>query len=298
MSNLQHEIIRFGDVQEIAVITPRKLDSYSPHWHNSAEFVLALQDGCFYRIEDQGYHLSRGDLLLIWPRELHELVCSPENSILFIQFSANLLENNRDLTVFMQMQKLPNLIKASAYPEITDKLARMMWHMAEFYESSDFFRETRCKLLVYEMLLLLMEQVNSAKIRNFNLPTFSHDTWAYVQKACTYIDAHFTEDLRQNQVADAVGVSSYYFSRIFKSYLQMSFPEYLARVRVHEAVRLLCNSNISITECAYQAGFQSITVFNKAFLENTGSTPREYRHLYQSTVEKTSSFPARQDNEQ
>ncbi|MBQ8137510.1 MAG: helix-turn-helix transcriptional regulator, partial [Clostridia bacterium] len=98
--------------------------------------------------------------------------------------------------------------------------------------------------------------------------------------ACAYIDAHHTDNLRQADVAAAVGVSPWYFSRLFRQYVLISFPEYLCRVRVHTARHLLTSSSLTITECAYQAGFQSTTVFNKAFLALTGTSPREYRRGY------------------
>ena len=65
--------------------------------------------------------------------------------------------------------------------------------------------------------------------------------------------------------------------------MRQSFPEYLARARVREAQRLLSGTDRPVTECAYQAGFQSITVFNKTFLEIAGATPREYRKRYRGT---------------
>ena len=60
----------------------------------------------------------------------------------------------------------------------------------------------------------------------------------------------------------------------------MSFPSYLANIRVKKAASLLLNDDLSITDCASLAGFQSTSSFNKAFHDITGYSPRDYRKLY------------------
>ena len=60
----------------------------------------------------------------------------------------------------------------------------------------------------------------------------------------------------------------------------MSFPDYISGIRVQNAINLLVNDKLSITECAFLAGFQSTTRFNKVFRDITGMTPREYRKLH------------------
>ena len=291
----KQEIIRYGSVQGFAASRNMESQRYPIHWHDAAEFVLGLEDGCVYRVGEDEYRLEAGDLLLIWPRELHELIYKPVGGTIIIQFSASLLESNRDLAVSAHMLAPFHLLSHAEHPALTERLAGMMRDALTIYTSGDFYRETRCKLLVYEMLLLLVEHSQTAKISNSDITNFSAEAWKRVQQACACIDAHYTEDLRQSDVAAAVNLSPCYFSRLFKRYVQQSFPEYLARVRVHEAVRLLFGTDMPITECAYQAGFQSITVFNKTFLEVTGMTPREYRKHYQgSRISPTFAAEARE----
>ena len=80
-------------------------------------------------------------------------------------------------------------------------------------------------------------------------------------------------------VAQKIGLSPYYFSKLFNEYTKTAFPAYLANIRVQRAITLLADPGRSITDCAYEAGFQSTTTFNKLFHELTGTSPREYRKL-------------------
>ena len=71
-------------------------------------------------------------------------------------------------------------------------------------------------------------------------------------------------------------------SPTFREYTQMTFPAYLSEIRVQNAMNLLADPSLSVTDCAFLAGFQSTTTFNKVFRELTGCSPREYRRMQQN----------------
>jgi AraC-like DNA-binding protein len=130
------------------------------------------------------------------------------------------------------------------------------------------------------MLLAISEYILGEKREYIENKNISHSTWQYVHQACAYISAHATENITQSGVAKTIGLSTYYFSKIFKECMQMSFPAYLSNVRVRNATNLLANEELSITECAFQSGFQSTSAFNKLFHDYMGCSPRDYRSMY------------------
>ena len=91
--------------------------------------------------------------------------------------------------------------------------------------------------------------------------------------------ANSSDDISQEDVSSHIGLSTYYFSRLFNQYMHMSFSSYLANLRVRNATNLLLNDELSITECAFMAGFQSTTSFNRVFHDVTGYSPREYKKM-------------------
>jgi AraC-like DNA-binding protein len=102
----------------------------------------------------------------------------------------------------------------------------------------------------------------------------------YIQKfnaLMTYIDTHYTENLDLETVAKSVGFSKYHFSRLFKQYTNFTFGDYLCYRRIKAAEELLANADLSITEVAIQAGFPSISTFNRLFKQHKSCTPSEYR---------------------
>ncbi|MEJ1972331.1 MAG: helix-turn-helix domain-containing protein [Lacunisphaera sp.] len=98
-----------------------------------------------------------------------------------------------------------------------------------------------------------------------------------ITRARAYIAAHLTEDLSLAQVAQAVGMSSFYFCKNFKKGTGLNFTEYLSRQRVESVKQLLLNPYKRVSEAAYEAGFQSLSQFNRVFHRITGESPSLYR---------------------
>ena len=72
-------------------------------------------------------------------------------------------------------------------------------------------------------------------------------------------------------------MSSYYFCKVFKKSTGLNFTDYLSRVRVENAKRLLLNPNARVSEVAFDIGFTSITNFNRTFKQLVGQSPSDYR---------------------
>jgi AraC-like DNA-binding protein len=104
-----------------------------------------------------------------------------------------------------------------------------------------------------------------------------------VAKARAFIAAHLGEDLALEQVARAAGMSAFYFCKIFKTATGLTFTDYVARARVEKTKHLLLNPNMRVSEAAYEAGFQSLSQFNRVFRRIEGQAPSAYReHLHGS----------------
>lgn len=274
------ETIIFNTPSSIIVNYEESPETYPLHWHNAAEFTVALKDGCKYRINDTVYELNTGDILLAWPQQIHGTIRIPRNSALFIQFPSGILENNLDLVSISRFLFQCHHISALKEPELAAFIRGKIEKIQEIHNSSDHFAETRCKMLIYEILLELGESVMTENKDFSELEEASKTGWRYIHAACNYIVENFANDITQTEVAEYVGLSTFYFSKLFKQYMQMTFPAYLASLRVKSATSLLLDKSHSITDCAFMAGFQSTTTFNKVFRDITGYSPRDYRKLY------------------
>lgn len=102
-----------------------------------------------------------------------------------------------------------------------------------------------------------------------------------VVKARTFIAEHLGEELTLDQVARASGMSSFYFCKVFKRATGLTFTDFVARARVERTKQLLLNPHARVSEAAFEAGFQSLSQFNRAFRRVEGQAPSAYRvHLH------------------
>ncbi len=96
-------------------------------------------------------------------------------------------------------------------------------------------------------------------------------------RARGFIFEHQAEEIGLLQVARAVNMSAYYFCKVFKRSTGFTFTDYLARVRVESAKHILLNPHKRVSEAAYEAGFQSLSQFNRVFRRVAGEAPSDYR---------------------
>jgi AraC-like DNA-binding protein len=102
--------------------------------------------------------------------------------------------------------------------------------------------------------------------------------------------AHCDDSVSLAAAAQAVNLSSKYFSDVFRKATGIPFVEYVGRVRVEKAKDLLVNPRLRISEIAFEVGFQSLSQFNRAFRRNAGTSPREYRHALPGAANPQSSI--------
>jgi len=98
-----------------------------------------------------------------------------------------------------------------------------------------------------------------------------------VRNALEYIAAHFAEDLRLEDVARHVELSTFRIAHMVKDYTGRTILQHVKRLRIEKARRLIEETSLSCTEIAFEVGFSDQSFFTRLFREMTGSTPGRYR---------------------
>ncbi|MBO5093197.1 MAG: response regulator [Lachnospiraceae bacterium] len=101
-----------------------------------------------------------------------------------------------------------------------------------------------------------------------------------IRQAKQYIQNHFSEQITMEEVSSVVGLSSAYFSVLFKKSEGEGFARYLINLRMEEAKRLLRESNIPAAEICRKVGYNDLKHFTHTFEKATGVKPATYRKLY------------------
>ena len=98
-----------------------------------------------------------------------------------------------------------------------------------------------------------------------------------VEQAKRYLSTHLTQEVRIADVADAIGLSPGYLSRLFKRVTGQTMRAYLTSERIKTAQRLLVTDERGIAQIAALLRFCDQSYFTQVFRRETGLTPRQYR---------------------
>jgi AraC-like DNA-binding protein len=101
-----------------------------------------------------------------------------------------------------------------------------------------------------------------------------------------WIQNHFAEPITQAQAAARVKMSPQAFSRWFKARVGRVFQRYLNELRVAKVCARLVGRQDSVSQAAFNCGYNNLANFNRRFREITGLTPKEFRSQTQQTQER------------
>lgn len=91
------------------------------------------------------------------------------------------------------------------------------------------------------------------------------------------IQQHYYEELDLTVIADRLHVNASYLSHLFKRTMGVGLTQYITRIRIEQAQRLLRETNLKIAEIAKDVGLKDPRYFNTVFKRQTGMTPVAYR---------------------
>lgn len=101
-----------------------------------------------------------------------------------------------------------------------------------------------------------------------------------VRKAIQYIHARSRMALSLEDVAEVVGLSYSYFSRLFAEETGTTFHVYLTKIRLANAKELLLTTSLTVAEIAAQVGYEDPSHFIRVFKRCTGMTPRRFAQVH------------------
>ena len=107
-------------------------------------------------------------------------------------------------------------------------------------------------------------------VKNFDEQT----TIKYLRE---YVENNYTFDISMQEVAEDMGYSDAYFSKLFKQYFNQNFTAYLTEYRIKKAKELLTDTNNSIKDISRMVGYEDSNYFAKIFKRIVGEIPSKFR---------------------
>lgn len=258
-------------------------------WHRHEEYEIMIFTGGHGRqfIGDGIVEYQKGDLTLIGGGVPHLHLCNDiatgkkqsSSSGEALQFTKALFP--------IQMNTLPDFMEIDALLERSQYGIRFydkhLWE--EVYDmvlSLDKMRGIRRVIQLYYILDILSKSTDYKLVsetmyyRNNPLDSNSNP----VDKVFWYLYRHFREKVTLKDIASYVNQDATALCRAFKKGTDKSIFRCLAEIRVKHACKLLLNSNLTISQIAYECGYGSLSFFNEQFKEIIHSTPSEYKRKW------------------
>lgn len=137
---------------------------------------------------------------------------------------------------------------------------------------------------VLELMSILHDLSVSRNMHTLSDATFNNAELSYnsrrISTAVDYMNQNFHKPITLTEVAKLTNMTDVSFSRFFKARTGITFMDSLLEMRLGHASRLLIDTTESVSEIAYNCGFNNISNFNRLFKKKKGCTPKEFRENY------------------
>ena len=247
------------------------------HYHNFYEILYVLEGEYSSMVENQSYHLHKGDFLLVDQNVMHKYQPTAggrENSKRIIMwvtgsFLRGLSDEDLDLTECFRLQDS----RAWHFPVYYEEMLRGFLLKLVMDGTSTGIRRAMDRgylTLFFSHLNLLCTRKESLLSGEF---VAEHPLVAQVN---AYVEAHMEEPITLEQLAEQVHVSKYHFLRRFKELTGVTAHAFVMNKRLIRACELLQKGE-SITTAYQSTGFGDYSVFLRNFKAAFGISPGQYR---------------------
>ena len=131
---------------------------------------------------------------------------------------------------------------------------------------------------LFEILSILSESTDLSFVNNEVYTTVNDQTKKdRLSDVFEYVKENYKEDISLIAIAKIANLTPTSFCRMFKLKTKKHFVEYLNEIRVSNACKFLIETDMGMSEIAYECGYKTASNFNKLFKKLTGTTPKEYK---------------------
>lgn len=155
-----------------------------------------------------------------------------------------------------------------------ERVKNIFENIIKAYQEQDIYWQLDCKVNLLQLLKIILKQTYDRITNNDNNRL---DASYVTYKVMNYISNHYSSNLKLKEIADYVGYSSDYISKIFKRDTGKTIIKYLNEYRIDKAKILLKNSDFSMSQIADMVGLIDQFYFSKRMKAITGLSPSQWK---------------------
>lgn len=224
--------------------------------------VLVKESGLYVASKDGKGMAGPGDIAIVDCHKPHEYWAENNTEFFFIHF-----EGANTATICDYIVRCRGLI----FPFQNSSILETMNLLMEEGRSNQVVEEIKYSKLVYTILCSVIQEQHEYSVED--------EGSRMVRQAIEYIKKHLCEPISVGEVAEFVGLSVYYFTRLFKKQTGFSPHEYVMHMKIDRAKYLLRTTNDTVCEVAFAVGYRSEHSFSMSFSNKVGLSPGKFRNL-------------------
>ncbi|MGL4820836.1 MAG: AraC family ligand binding domain-containing protein [Bacilli bacterium] len=244
------------------------MQKFPNHFHDY--YVIGyIEDGNRYlSCKNRYYNIGAGDLILFNPMENH--TCA--------QIDARALDYRcLNVTTEVMQKTVLEMTGRSFLPTFTSTVLYRSPLVTALRDVHQMIMNGQCDFQKEEAYYFLIQQLLEHHCDGTGLvaPTMSSP----IQEACAYMDEHFAEMIRLDDLSQMTGLNKYTLLRQFTRQMGVTPYQYLETIRIGYAKKLL-EQGVAPIEAALQSGFTDQSHFTRFFKNFIGLTPKQYQAVF------------------
>ena len=248
---------------------------FGPHTRTSYLIHIIFSGKGTYRTEGTTYHLSAGQLFLIYPgvSTVYQADEKDPWSYGWVGFSGY---HSETILSYMGFSRDNHVV----YVNYLEPLRQSIQNMLELHKIT-YGNELKRTAELLQLFSYVMDHSPNARETQYE---YSKTTYAEV--AMRYLTSNYPRRIKISDLADYIGVDRSYLTKSFREQYHVSPQEYLISLRMDQAQFLLENTGKSVTDIAAEVGYPDSLAFSKSFKQRFGTSPSEYRQYIKSSDKK------------
>ncbi len=264
------------------------LNTVALHHHDFYEIFFLVSGDVTYAIESRLYHVLPGDILVISPRELHQVFVRRdmdpyERYVLWVdkRLLERLSRPGADLGRCLDPTQPGYSNSLRPDPALRRQIQSWMEQIFQESEQTDFASGILQESLICQLLIALNRQFSPAAKE-----AEPAQESPVVEQVVRYVNLHYGEELSLAALSQRFHVSRYHLCHEFQRQMGSGVYRYIQKKRLQIARQLLAEGNKPNTVYAV-CGFTDYTGFYRAFKAEYGICPRQYHTHAKSNPERT-----------
>ncbi len=244
------------------------------HWHKEFEIIQVLEGRLVLHLDDEEIQAGAGDTIFISEGVIHGGF--PEHCIYeCIVFDIKPL--------LMHTDTCRNYLRRITHHHITvhkhftrqDRtISRIVGHLFKSIQKKAPGSELITVGTLYELFGIIFEKSYFQKTEKSS--DRSSKKTAVMKQVLEYMEQNYSSSITLDDLSQIAGMTPKYFCRYFHAVAQKTPMDYLNYYRIERACFLLSTLDLTVTEAAFQCGFNDSSYFVKTFKKYKGVTPKQY----------------------